>query len=532
MHDDAAVGPTWTSARVAAWVFAAYVAIALPLLLWMGSYRWFLGDEWGFLTDLSLNFHDMFRPYNQHWATLPLLAYRGLFALVGLRAYWPYQLLVILCHLTIAVLLRVVMRRAGVGPWIATIAAGLFVLFGPGEDNILWALEVQFTSTLVLGLTQLLLADHDGPIDRRDWIGVVVGALALMTSNQALALIAGAGLVCVIRKRWWAAALHTVPLALIYLTWYVATDVPVVVRGTDRPFTVSAYWTWMRDAADGLFNGLGHFAIVAVLLAAVLVGGTALAVRSEGVMAFLRRATVPSVLLLAGIVSMSIAAPSRFDIGEGGAKAGRYVGVMVALTLPGLAVAVDAIARRWRWATPALVVLLLVPVPFNVAAFGDNPVLSRENFALLRNYVATLPANPLVREVPPWVRPNQGLVGTPGMTVGWLLEADRDGKLPAPTGPMNPIVAQTVPIQLGVAPVDGATADGLTCEDHTEPLAVDPTVGDRWYFESTVLIAGRKDGQANTFQSAYPPGGYEIALPDLQLLLTPPLPGSAFRWCR
>ena len=53
--------------------------------------------------------------------------------------------------------------------------AASFVLFGPGEDNILWAFQIGFAGALVLGLTQLMLADHDGPIDRRDWLGLLAG---------------------------------------------------------------------------------------------------------------------------------------------------------------------------------------------------------------------------------------------------------------------------------------------------------------------------------------------------------------------
>ena len=62
----------------------------------------------------------------------------------GIRSYVPYQLLVILLHLAAAVLLRVVMRRAGVRPWIATLTAGVFVFFGAGAENILIAFQITF----------------------------------------------------------------------------------------------------------------------------------------------------------------------------------------------------------------------------------------------------------------------------------------------------------------------------------------------------------------------------------------------------
>ena len=109
---------------------------------------------------------DLFRPHFQHWTTLPILPYRLLWTVVGIRSYVPYQALIVVLHLAAAALLLVVMRRAGVRPWIATVAAGAFVFFGSGAENILVAFQITFVGSLVFGLAQLLLADHDGPLDR------------------------------------------------------------------------------------------------------------------------------------------------------------------------------------------------------------------------------------------------------------------------------------------------------------------------------------------------------------------------------
>lgn len=87
--------------------------------------------------------------------------------LVGLRSYAPYHVLAIGLHLKAAALLRVIMRRAGVVPWISTVPASLIAFFGTASQEILWAFQIAFSGALVLGLVQLLLADHDGSIDRR-----------------------------------------------------------------------------------------------------------------------------------------------------------------------------------------------------------------------------------------------------------------------------------------------------------------------------------------------------------------------------
>ena len=68
------------------------------------------------------------------------------------------------------------MRRAGVGPWIATATASMSLLLaGAAWADIVWAFQVGFVGSLACGLAHLLLADHDGPLDRHDTFGLVFG---------------------------------------------------------------------------------------------------------------------------------------------------------------------------------------------------------------------------------------------------------------------------------------------------------------------------------------------------------------------
>lgn len=523
--------PARRSERIAFWMFVAYLVVALPLLLWMGSYRWFLGDEWSFLADRSVSL-DLFRPHNQqHWVTLPVLVYRGLYSIVGLRVYWPYQLVVIALHLTAAALLRVVMRRAGVGPWIATVVAGMFVLLGPAEDNILWAFQITFVGSLVLGITQLILADHPGPIDRRDWIGLGVGLAALMVSGQSPSLIFAVGLACVLRRRWAAAVMHTVPLAVVFMAWAWLEDATTFIRVDEEPFTFHEYVNWMINAASGLFLALGHYAPLAVLFAVLFVGGNLLAWRSEGSAAFFGRAAAPTALVAACIVSMSSAAPSRFFFGPEAARSGRYIGVMAALTLPALAVATDAVARRWPRVMPVLLALLLLSFPFNATGFRSDEILTARYFDGTRDYVSGLSVHPLVTRVPPWVRPNATLVGQPDMTTGWLLSARRENKLPPP-GQLSSIVEQRLPIQLGVAQPEDDAPEGLSCTVYDSPVAVDPELGDRFAFGTPARVAGRVGDSPSTRWQSYSEGVVEITLPDLHLLVSPPDDANDFELCR
>jgi hypothetical protein len=166
-----------TRRRAVAWLtFGAVEVLSVPLLLFWGRKWWFWADDWDFLAARTGgNAGDLFRGHYQHWTTVPVLAYRGLWFVFGIRSYVPYQLLVVGGHLAAAALLRVVMRRAGVSPWLATLVALVFVFFGSGAENILIAFQITFVGALVFGLAQLVLADHDGPLDRRDWLGLLAG---------------------------------------------------------------------------------------------------------------------------------------------------------------------------------------------------------------------------------------------------------------------------------------------------------------------------------------------------------------------
>ncbi|MDQ1382145.1 MAG: hypothetical protein QOJ71_2864, partial [Actinomycetota bacterium] len=111
-------------ARQALAAFVLVEAIALPVLVALGRSVWFTADEWDFVAHRTAwNLDDLFRPHNEHWSTLPILVYRLLWWLFGLRTHLPYLIIAVVLHLTVAALLRAVMRQAAVGPWLATIAA-------------------------------------------------------------------------------------------------------------------------------------------------------------------------------------------------------------------------------------------------------------------------------------------------------------------------------------------------------------------------------------------------------------------------
>jgi hypothetical protein len=431
------------SQTAAAVAFGVVLAGVFVWLLYVGRHQWFKGDEWRFLADRDGgDLRDLLRPHSfVHWTTAPIVVYRVLFRLFGVRTYVPYLTVLVALHLTVATLLRLIMRRAGVSPWTATVAALVFALFGAGYQNILWAFQITFVGSLALGLTHLLLADHDGPVDRRDWLGLMAGLVGLMCSGLAVAMVIVVGLVTLLKRGWRVAALHSVPLGALYAAWWVGfiDSDRVAERDRGNPDL------WIRFVANGVaetFEQLGQLPWLGVVVAAVLIVGLALAWGRSDRDQLRREATTPAALLVGAVAFLVIAALGRVAaalgpvgfvvLGTGEARTSRYVHVVAALVLPAIAVAVDAIAKRWPPLTPVLLALLLVGVPGNVGLLADPPaaVFSKDFQRTYRRFILAIPRVPIASNVPRAIEPDPNRSFT--VTVGWLRDGVRSGRVPDP----------------------------------------------------------------------------------------------------
>lgn len=411
---------------LAAFVFAEIAGAVVYVV--NGRKVWFFGvfgDEWDFLAGRRLTLHDLLLRHGDHLVALPALTFRLLYEVVGLRSYLPYQLVAIGLHLLAAALLRIVMRRAGVNPWIATAAAALFVLFGSGSQDILIAFQITFTGALVLGLGQLLLADHDGPLDRRDALGLLAGFGCLLCSDVAIPLIATVGIAALLRRRWRAAALHTLPLAVAYLAWSAHYG-----RAAHVSFRLGRVATSMRISLSATFNALGRVPFFGWLVAAVLVAGLVVAWRDARAAADsggFRRLSPSIALAIGAILFAATLALTRFGLGSQFAASSRYLHVLAALLLPLIAAAADALARHRRVILVAVVALFLVGIPGNIAQIGKN-IAPAIRYTQQRRVITTLPRLRLARSVPRSLHPTPSFAGE--VTVGWLLDGVRSGRIP------------------------------------------------------------------------------------------------------
>ncbi|MBX3314998.1 MAG: hypothetical protein KF906_11825 [Actinobacteria bacterium] len=517
----------FTSEQVAAWTFVAYLVVAAPLILFhFGAYHWFFRDDLMFLTERTGRWPPFLEPHGgAHMSVVPRFVYLVLWQLFGMRSYLPYQMCVVALHLTAAFLLRMVMRRAGAGPWIATVVAAVFVLFGPGAQNIVWAFQVGFTGSLVYGLGQLLLADHDGPIGRRDLAALGLGLLAAASSGVGIAMAVAVGVAVLLRRGWRAAALQTVPLAVLVGVWAVVYDAGST-PGSTRP-TIGQVLAWVRESYIGVFEAIGYFDVLAVLIAGITVLGIVLAVRrAPSPRDALRTAGLPVGLVAGGLTFTVMTALGRASHGTDLAQSSRYMHIIGASLLPLIAVSADQIARRWPRTLPVLLVVFLVPIPCNTRAF--TPTFFGEPYMRERERILTIaPRVPFADEIPGWVQP----IPDPYMgdvTMAFLRGAARNGDLPEPPNAIGPKTIEEFKVRLGVALVTDGSVPPLPtdCRRLSGPTSLSVTEGDLLRIDGDVDVSTRTGdeaaGPAVRFSTnPFNRNVFEVQLPDLDLLLVP-----------
>jgi hypothetical protein len=465
------------------WALISFIAIevcAFPLLLFFGRHAWFTQDDWDFLSARTVgNAGDWFRGHFNHLVTLPILLYRLLWFIFGVRTYVPYLMLIILTHLAIAALVRVLLRRAGVRPWIATLLAGGFVMFGAGGENILVAFQITFGGSLFFGLVQLVLADHEGPFDRRDRLGLLAGFAGLLCSGVAVAMTIVVGITVLMRRgrRGRRIALfHTAPLGVAYIVWTVAAPKGQIVTNlkSHSPFQIAKF-VWV--GLEATFGGLGQLPGVGILLLVLLVVGLGFAFRdrSKTRRLFAQGRAAPIALMIGAVVFLLMTGTAR--AGQGGllallktagpdrARESRYIYLIAAMLLPAIGLAAEALMRRKKLLTIPIVVVLLAGLPANINELHDySPRYATPPGT--RYAIVSIPRLPLAYQLRNTHTPYPDTrLSVEGLSVSWLI--DSVDRIPDP-GPIKPGVAAAEELEFFVQLA--IPAPGLRCQPLTKPL--------------------------------------------------------------
>jgi hypothetical protein len=499
-----------TSAAVDRWalgVFVGVVVLAVPLLLYLGRDQWFYLDEWWLLGDGPASHKGLFDAHNGHWITVSAIIYRLNYRLWGLHTYLPYQVPVVLLHLGSAVLLRMVIRRLGVRGWIATVTALVFVFFGSGSGNLFFGFQATLTGSLFCALALFLLTDHDGPINRRDWLGLAVGLIGLMTSSVFVLLLVGVGVTVLLRRGTRVAVFYTVPLGIVYGVWYLLngreeSQWPGAVWIGGLELSSSAPGEAVRFAGrmlNGTFTSLGGSDMAGIALGLVVVGTVAaVLVRAARARAWTHLA-LPAGLLAAWVSFATFTALARAGgLGLVSGASGRYLHISAALFLPLIALGAEYLARR-KMLAGALPVLLLA---FGLPGIIDA-LVNRSPYALgNRDQVVRLAHNTYIHDVPPDVQPLSSGIGSLPVTAGWLAREADAGRIPQPTGSNAASELKAFGALLPFRQPKSGGNEAHCPRARRERVRLALVAGDRIVFEGTIYIAA-PDGQGGFTQVGF-----------------------------
>lgn len=461
--------------------FVVYAVVAYgAILLHFGKDQWFGRTDWAFMLEELIP--NAFSHFENHWMTLPILLNRAYFRWFG-ATYAPHLITLSGLHIALVCLIRVTLRRAAVGPWMATSVASILPLFGPAWVSIVYAPQMGQNLSLVLGLTHALLADQEGPTNRKDWLGLVAGLLGLMSSGIGVFATACVGIFVLARRNVRAALFHTVPLAVIYLAWFSWAH-PTTWGGNDpfrdSNFTLAADVRFVWDGIWGTLMALGHFLPVAITLGVILVLGTLVDVRSA-----IRTDQKPQYLplTLLGIMPLylGLVGYQRSYAGPEYATASHHLYTVAYFTLPALGRAAQAIGERLPRFAPAIALLFLGPIPFHLSAFDQssntNVFMNMEYLKRNGDRLFAVAHSPYASQA---LHVNRAALAMDawagGLTVGWAIDQAKLGRIPDP-GLVDPVLDDSLQLFFGITQLD-AQQPGTNCERRKQPMELRPKQGE------------------------------------------------------
>ena len=374
---------------------------ALAFWAWRDRGLWFFGDEWDFLVDRGLGYppgstHGIWFPHNEHWSTLPILAWRAIYSIWHLSSYWPYLALLFAVQALVLHLAWRACRRVGADPWVSAAATLMLGLLGAGAADFGWAFQVGFVGSVAFGLLALDLLDRPAPAGASSGLassGLASSGLApsaallasLMCSTIGDAMVVGAAVLAFARLPWQRAVRLLWPPVACYLVWFAGVG-RLGITGHSDHFDLTTFTSLPGYVWDGLSSALGHtFNLPAA--GPTLLAGLVVWVAWHGQRLWSER---PALLALcASALSFYALAAVGRDI-SGGANASRYIYVAVAILLPLIAVVLTGWQQQgWVVARVGAAGLLLFTTLGNI---GQAETFTRAQVALTSHLKTQLQA--------------------------------------------------------------------------------------------------------------------------------------------
>jgi hypothetical protein len=229
-----------------------------------------------------------------------------------------------------------------------------------------------------------------------------------------------------------------------------------------------------------------------------------------------RRGAAPGALLVGAFVFLAIAGVGRAWMGTTAARQSRYAHLTVGMALPAIALAADALVRRWRALLPAVLVLFLVGIPGNIKAIIPTglALYTRGN----RDLTMAIATSPYLAQVPRSLEPSPDYLL--GVTAGWLRNGVRSGRIPKKASLMPDNVAlATLSIVLDQTHGRVSTA---RCTTITHAVTMRVERGDLFTFSRGALAAHVRlpDGRLSSPRTLAPTEGTTVRVVAGPVMLT------------
>jgi hypothetical protein len=177
-------------------------------------------DEWDFVLHQPTNAGAYFLPHNEHWSTVPILIYQMLLGTVGMRSHVPYVFVLVLLHITTALLLFWIVRRRA-GDLLALLSMAVLLVLGWGADDFMWAFQISWQASAITGLLALGLLSTS----RWNWLRLAASSallvLCVASSGIGLAFIAAAAVEVALTAGYRGRLVALIPPVGAYTAWYL-----------------------------------------------------------------------------------------------------------------------------------------------------------------------------------------------------------------------------------------------------------------------------------------------------------------------
>jgi hypothetical protein len=345
-------------------VHALTLAAAFGAWAYLDRNLWFFGDEWDFLTRRGLHgaYFSIWAPHNEHWSVLPILLWRGIYSLEHLSTYWPYLVPLLLAHVLVVHLLWRRCLREGADPWVATSLALLFALLGAGAEDLAWAFQIGFVSSVLFGLLSMevaegppgagdapfALATFHAPVAWRDVGASLLLLAALMCSMVGVAAGVALGVLLLGHFGWRRAFRVLAMPAGVFLIWFALAG-RSGLKATGDYLGMSVFAKIPTFVGSNLAADIGKTSgwasggpVLAVLVLAWVLWRS---VRADGLF---RRHPAALGGAIAAVVFYALAAVGRDRISATESPS-RYAYVGIAFMLPTFALILTAVRNLPDW---------------------------------------------------------------------------------------------------------------------------------------------------------------------------------------